>query len=190
MAYRKLKGDHLFDGQRLWKDNRVLVTDDKGKKIDIIATEDAGDDVLYQPGLITPGFVNAHCHLELSHLKNAVTPHTSLVPFLLDVVNKREFPEEKIHAAILEAMREMEEDGIIAVGDICNTDHTAAYKTSGPIQWRNFIEVLSFTDAKAPERIAHYLSILRNFEKAGAGPSSLCSTCPIQHQRGQFQNDQ
>jgi cytosine/adenosine deaminase-related metal-dependent hydrolase len=186
MAYRKLKGDHLFDGQRLWEDNRVLVTDNKGEKIDIIATEDAGDDVLYQPGLISPGFVNAHCHLELSHMKNEVAPHTGLVPFLLNVVNKREFPEDKIHSAIMEAMREMEEDGIIAVGDICNSDLTAAFKTSGPIQWRNFIEVLSFTDAKASERVAHYLSILRNFEKAGAGPSSLCPHAPYSISRASF----
>jgi len=178
MAYQKCKGDHLFDGKRLWEDDRVLVTDARGKKIDIIALEDAGDDVLYQPGLITPGFVNAHCHLELSHLKNALTPHNTLIPFLLEVVTKRDFPEEMIHNAIRDAMKEMEEDGIIAVGDICNTDHTATYKTSGPIQWRNFIEVLSFTDAKAVERMAHFQSLLQQFDNLGAGPSSLSPHAP------------
>jgi len=178
MAYQKCKGDHLFDGKRLWEDNRVLVTDARGKKLDIIALEDAGDDVLYQPGLITPGFVNAHCHLELSHLKNAVTPHNTLIPFLLEVVTKRDFPEETIHNAIRDAMKEMETDGIIAVGDICNTDHTATYKRSGPIQWRNFIEVLSFTDAKAEERMAHFQSLLQQFENLGAGPSSLSPHAP------------
>ncbi len=105
MAYQKLKGDHLFDGKRLWESDRVLVLDDKGNKVDIIAAGEAGEDVLYTPGLITPGFVNAHCHLELSHLKNAVAPHTTLIPFLLQVVTKRDYPEEVMHNAVMRCHR-------------------------------------------------------------------------------------
>ena len=178
MAYQKLKGDHLFDGKRLWEAGKVLVTDGKGHKTDIINEEDAGEDVQYIPGLITPGFVNAHCHLELSHLKNAVPPHTTLIPFLLQVVNKRDYQEEIIYEAIREAINEMKDDGIIAVGDICNTSHTAAFKSAGDLQWRNFIEVLSFTDARAVERLEHYTSIWKEFELAGAGRSSLSPHAP------------
>jgi len=108
MAYQKLKGDHLFDGKNLWGDEKVLVLDLAGNEVDIIPLEEAGDDVEYINGLITPGFVNAHCHLELSHLKNAIDPHTHLVPFLLEVVSKRNFPDEEIHKAIRNAIIEME----------------------------------------------------------------------------------
>jgi aminodeoxyfutalosine deaminase len=178
MAYQKCKGDHLFDGKQLWASGRVLVTDGNGLKIDIIDEKDAGEDVLYTPGLITPGFVNAHCHLELSHLKNAVPPHTTLIPFILQVVNKRNYPEEEIYKAISRAILEMEDDGIIAVGDICNTTHTLAYKSSGNLQWINFIEVLSFTDARAVERMVHFSSIWEQFKQAGAGRSSLSPHAP------------
>jgi aminodeoxyfutalosine deaminase len=178
MAYQKLRGDHLFDGNILWGDDRVLVMDDEGRKIEIINSSDAGEEVLYRKGLITPGFVNAHCHVELSHLKNAIAPHTGLIPFLLEVVTKREFPEEVILKAIANAIREMEADGIIAVGDICNTFQTASFKITGPIQWKNFIEVLSFTDEKAAQNLSHYQCVLRNFEELGAGSSSLSPHAP------------
>jgi aminodeoxyfutalosine deaminase len=186
MAYQKLRGDNLFDGTILWGKDRVLVTDLEGKKIDIIKKEDAGDDVLYQKGLISPGFVNAHCHLELSHLKNSITPHTGLIPFLLEVVKKREFPKEQIFDAIRNAIQEMEDDGIIAVGDICNSDNSLHFKKPGPLQWMNFIEVLSFTDAKANENISKYKSLLRNFEEQGTGRSSLSPHSPYSISESSF----
>jgi len=178
MAYQKLKGDHLFDGKKLWGGEKVLVLDQEGNEIDIITLEEAGDEVEYIEGLITPGFVNAHCHLELSHLKNAIDPNTRLVPFLLQVVSKRNFPEREIHKAISDAILEMENDGIIGVGDICNTAVTAAYKTSGKIQWRNFIEVLSFTDARAVENFSKYQLVLIQFEELTPGISSLSPHAP------------
>jgi cytosine/adenosine deaminase-related metal-dependent hydrolase len=178
MAYQKLKGDHLFDGKKLWEGEKVLVLDQEGNEIDIIPQEVAGDNVEYIPGLITPGFVNAHCHLELSHLKNAIQPYTRLVPFLLEVVSKRNFPEDEIEKAIENAIDEMENDGIIGVGDICNTAMTAPFKTSGKIQWRNFIEVLSFTDANAIENISKYQQVLDQFERLSPGSSSLSPHAP------------
>jgi cytosine/adenosine deaminase-related metal-dependent hydrolase len=187
MAYQKLKGDHLFDGSQLWESGKVLVTDGKGNKIDIVEEEDAGEDIIHIPGLISPGFVNAHCHLELSHLKNTVPPHTTLIPFLLQVVNKRDYREDAINTAIKEALLEMENDGIIAIGDICNTTHTIAYKSAGNLQWMNFIEVLSFTDARAVERLEHFNSIREQFEHAGAGRSSLSPHAPYSISDTSFQ---
>lgn len=178
MAYEKLQADQLFDGEKFFGKEKVLIRDFGGRKLDIIDLSDAGEDVRYIPGLISPGFVNAHCHLELSHMKNVIPPHTGLVPFLIDVVGKRDFPTDVIHAAIMDAKAEMEADGIIAVGDICNTPVTLAYKGGNTIQWQNFIEVLSFTEENTPSRMAHYTSVLGEFNEAGAGPSALSPHAP------------
>jgi cytosine/adenosine deaminase-related metal-dependent hydrolase len=173
MAYEKVHGDQLFDGNKLWGKEKVLVTDSAGRRIDIIDLDKAGDDVRYVPGLISPGFVNAHCHVELSHLKDVVPQQTGLVPFLLQVVSKRDFDREMIREKIQLAIREMKEDGIIAVGDICNTADSLEQKRNSGIFWQNFVEVLSITESKTNENIMHYRSIVDMYEKNGIGRSSL-----------------
>ncbi len=44
--------------------------------------DEAGDDIQQFSGILSPGFINCHCHLELSHLKNVIPPHTGLIDFL------------------------------------------------------------------------------------------------------------
>ena len=74
----------------------------------------------------------------------------------------------------------MDDDGIIAVGDICNTAMTAVYKNSGTIQWRNFIEVFSFTEAKAAEDFATYsIRFLKTFEQLALTGSPVLVPMPL-----------
>ena len=47
----------------------VLITDTSGTIEAVVRKEEAGEDVQTLEGLLCPGFINAHCHLELSHLK-------------------------------------------------------------------------------------------------------------------------
>ena len=178
MAYEKLQGDQLFDGNRFHGRNKVLITDGRGKMINIIDSSEAGEEVRYIPGLIRPGFVNAHCHLELSHMKNVIPPHTGLVPFLMDVTGKRGFPDEMIHQAITDALKEMEADGITAVGDISNTHVTAPFKAGGRIPFHTFVEVISFLEETTPERIRHYTGVLDSFRANAAGAASLSPHAP------------
>jgi hypothetical protein len=55
---------------------------------------------------------------------------------------------------------------------------TTAYKESGKIQWKNFIEVLSITDANAIENISKYQQVLDQFERLSPGSSSLSPHAP------------
>lgn len=101
----------------------VLITDEKGMIKNMVPHADAGDDIQYQPGLISPGFINCHCHMELSHMKGMI-PQSGPVDFLLQVVNSRHIIEEEILAAIEKAEAEMMRKGIVAVG-IFVIPHTA-----------------------------------------------------------------
>jgi cytosine/adenosine deaminase-related metal-dependent hydrolase len=146
----------LFDGYRLRTTDDVLITGDDGVIEAIVPFQQAGDDVQLLGGILTPGFINCHCHLELSHLKNVIPPHTGLIEFLCSVVTKRGFDAAVIQQEIEKAETEMHNNGIVAVGDIGNTADTALVKSKSKIRWQNFVEVLSFTDEKANENFAHY----------------------------------
>lgn len=165
MHYQKLKADKIFDGNT-FQENKVLILEPDGTIAGLIAAEEAGDEIKVYNGILTPGFINCHCHLELSHLKNVIPPHTGLIEFLCSVVTKRGFPADFIQQEIEKAEKEMEENGIVAVGDIGNTADTASIKSSSRIRWQNFVEVLSFTDAKAAENIDHYQQVATQMENA------------------------
>jgi cytosine/adenosine deaminase-related metal-dependent hydrolase len=158
MNLRKFQADELFDGKTLHR-NKALITDESGTVIDVVEAMDAGPDVSMHKGTLVPGLINAHCHLELSHLKDVIPPHTGLIEFLCSVVTKRGFDPAVIQEKIRLAEKEMYENGIVAVGDIGNTADTAAVKSNSRIRWQNFTEVLSFTDEKADASVEHYLQV-------------------------------
>ncbi|MEO8110562.1 MAG: amidohydrolase family protein [Ginsengibacter sp.] len=151
MAYRKFKADLLFNGTDLLK-NSVLVTDNTGKVISVINAEDAGDEVQVLNGILSPGFINAHCHLELSHLKNKIPERTGLIEFVYKVVTERHFPNEAILCAMEIAQNEMIKNGIVAVGDICNNILSSSLKCNAEIQYYNFIEASGWHPHVAAER--------------------------------------
>jgi cytosine/adenosine deaminase-related metal-dependent hydrolase len=159
MAYRKFKADNLFDGYHLHGNDKVLVMDENDKVIDIVPLTEAGDEVVTFDGVLSPGLINCHCHLELSHLKNVIPPHTGLIEFLCSVVTKRGFAPEVIQEEIKKAEKEMYDNGIVAVGDIGNTADTANVKAKSKIHWQNFVEVLSFTDEKSQENFGNYKNV-------------------------------
>ncbi len=88
----------------------VLITTTNGEVIEITNEKDAGDDIKIYKGIITPGFINAHCHLELSHMKGLIPEKTGLVDFVFKVVNERHSPEEEIFEAINKAEKMSQEN--------------------------------------------------------------------------------
>ncbi len=166
MGYRKFTAGKIFTGNSFSEVGSVLISNEDGVIEDIVPLKDAGDDVAVFNGIISPGFINAHCHLELSHLKDVIPPHTGLIEFLCSVVGKRDFPQEVIQQKIVDAEQEMYEGGIVAVGDIGNTADTLMVKSRSKIRWQNFVEVLSFTDAHAEKNFNHYKQVAAEMEAA------------------------
>jgi aminodeoxyfutalosine deaminase len=178
MEYLKFRADKIFDGYRFLDDDKVLITDKEGVIQNIVSVNEAGDGIQQFSGILSPGFINCHCHLELSHLRDVIPPHTGLIEFLCSVVTKREAspnpseggayedPEILKMNAIIAAENEMYDNGIVAVGDIGNTADTADVKSKSRIRWQNFVEVLSFTDEKAEQNFNHYKTVAEKLESA------------------------
>ncbi|MEM6395967.1 MAG: amidohydrolase family protein [Bacteroidota bacterium] len=125
----------------------AIILDDEGK-IEWIgpSSECPSEDVkILPPGqVLIPGFINAHCHLELSHMQGKVDTGTTLLPFLIGVVSQREVDQSEIDAAIEAQDAYMWNQGIQAVGDICNKLDTAAVKRRSPIRYYSFVEMFDF----------------------------------------------
>jgi aminodeoxyfutalosine deaminase len=150
--YRKFSADYIFTGYQMLPENYALITTGEGVVVDITEAANAGDGIEKLSGIICPGFINAHCHLELSHMKGFIPEKTGLIDFVLKVTFERHFEEVAILTAIEAAEEEMLLNGIVAVGDICNNTLTLPQKSKGKLRYHNFIEASGFTPAVAESR--------------------------------------
>jgi aminodeoxyfutalosine deaminase len=108
------------------------------------------EDAAVYEGILTPGFVNAHCHLELSHMKDAVPVHTGLIPFLKCIPTRRDgFTDEQKKKAREDAYNEVLHNGIVAVGDIANTTDTLDLRAIDKLHFYTFVESIGFTEEHA-----------------------------------------
>ena len=167
MRYRKFKADYLFDGKEILGGDKVLIVTENNIVENIINAENAGDDIEIYKGVFSPGFINCHCHLELSHMKNVIESGTGLVDFLIKVISQRSAVKEEIENAMRAADEEMYTSGIVAVGDINNTASSLSIKLKSKIHYQNFIEVLGFTEERATIVFENYLKVYNEFCDAG-----------------------
>src|SRR5690606_21004967 len=114
----------------------------------------SGKPIRRYSGIITPGFVNAHCHLELSHLLGLIPKRTGLVPFLQQVMSSRASDEDTIQRAMEAADQQLYANGVVAVGDHANSAISAAVKKSSKVHYHTFIEVLGFDPDQASRKMA------------------------------------
>ncbi|MBS1496430.1 MAG: amidohydrolase family protein [Bacteroidetes bacterium] len=165
--YRKFKADNIFTGRHLLPAGQVLVTSAEGKIKEIIPDADAGDDVEIYQGILCPGFINCHCHIELSHLHGQIAEHTGLVSFVQQVMSKRHATPEHKQQSMLQAQNELWQSGTMAIADICNTADSVTLKQQSNLYWHNFMEVAGFDDAGALNRFTNATNLQNEFIHAG-----------------------
>ncbi len=137
---RKITADYIYPVNIPPIKNGVIHISDDGEIIDIFETRN-GDEEYYQ-GIICPGFINVHCHTELSFAKNKIKRGIGIDNFISELEKlKISISDSEKKKAIFKAIDEMAKNGIIAVGDIMNTDLSSASKDSSIITFYNFIEV-------------------------------------------------
>ena len=163
--YQKFQATQLFTGTELLEDQLVLITTKDGTVEAIVGIEDAGEDIQSFDGILTPGFVNAHCHLELSHMKNMIPAHTGLQEFVKQIVSLRKIEEHVIVEAIEKAEAEMLANGIVAVGDISNTLDTLAQKAKHNLAYYTFVELYDLDPTRAQDKIKAGIEIQKEFEQ-------------------------
>jgi cytosine/adenosine deaminase-related metal-dependent hydrolase len=174
----KFKGKALFTGKELLPGNMILILSDKGIVQDIVPETAAGDNVQQVDGILCPGFVNTHCHLELSHMAGVVPEGTGLPGFLTTVMEKRGLQDASAQEQAMEkAEKAMWESGIAAVGDICNGTASLQQKRNSLLYYHSFVECLGFVPAFAQNRYDFSKGLLEQFREAGL-PCSIVPHAP------------
>ncbi len=148
----------------------VVTADDDGT---ILAVEDTGGELTeraateFYNGIIIPGMVNSHSHLELSHMRDLIPGGGGLQKFILAVRDRREAEQDAVTTAAEKADREMRDGGIVACGDISNTPASFDVKRRSPIRYLTFTELFGSDPLLATSRMNEALKVADAATKAG-----------------------
>lgn len=172
---RYLSADRIHDGRHWLPQGTVIETADDGTIIALHAPGTiAAGEVQHFEGILCPGFINVHCHMELSHMKGAIAEGNKLVPFLQSVMTGRNsFTEAEKAKALQQAITDMRENGIVAVGDIANGTDTLNYRPGAGFHIHTFIESIGFTNTRTEERFAYSGQVYQQFAQQQEGSQRL-----------------
>ena len=111
----------------------------------ILATgvsENPSQEPCFLNGAVVPGFVNAHCHVELSSMKGLFRKGSGMAGFIdqINALRDTKSRAEKI-ADIQYWMDRMYAEGVSAMADISNGSDSFAIKAAHPMYTRTFLEV-------------------------------------------------
>ncbi len=151
---RKISATYIIDGIENSIKDGILILDNSNKVLDLINPQTLYyqiDDIEKYNGIICPGFVNNHCHTELSFLKNKIEKKTGLNNFIsaLEIERKKFIAQDTIEESIHEADKFMQEQGIVAVADICNSLDSVNVKKRSSLLYHSFVEVFGSDIEKA-----------------------------------------
>jgi cytosine/adenosine deaminase-related metal-dependent hydrolase len=108
----------------------------------IVSTGQCGVDEQVEAGAIVPGFVNAHCHIELSHLHGKFRKGTGMAGFIDQINALRDWAGRDVKVQLTQKwMDKMWADGVSAMADINNDDSSFEVKKHHNMYTRTFLEV-------------------------------------------------
>lgn len=181
---RFLTADYLFPLNKNPIKEGVLQVNDKGDVIAILEQRKLVPkrNLEVYNGILCPGFVNSHCHLELSHLKGISTKGKGIIDFISNIKQRNNYSKQQINVAIDLAEQQMIKNGIVGVGDVCNTNDTINQKIQNNLRYYNFIEVFGVSNNTVDSIILNAIDLRRQFrelnQKATITPHAPYSVLP------------
>lgn len=163
---RYLSANYVFPISHPPIKNGVIAVDDEGRIVEIYNTQSIDHNIEKLDGILCPGFINTHCHLELSHMKGVIPEKIGLTEFIRNFITIRKtFSAEQIQQGIEAGENEMLENGIVAVGDISNVTDTFQQKAKCNLKYYTFIEAFDFLPHNAVTEFEKAKSVAEKLEK-------------------------
>jgi len=145
--------------------NGFVEVEDDGTVIRTGVCADPAAEPVFLDGALCPGFVNAHCHVELSYMKGQFRKGTGMAGFIdqINALRDNKTLEEKVKA-LSDAMDAMWDQGVVAMADISNCADSFPVKQAHPMYTRTFLEVFG----TEPEDCAAVMDAVRKLQAVAA----------------------
>ena len=141
MSVKRINASYVYtlDAEMPIK-NGYVEYDEANGRITAVGECAPGEDVLQ--GALVPGFVNAHCHVELSHLHGKFVKGTGMAGFIDQINALRDWAGDEVKTQLARKwMDKMWNDGVSAMADISNDASSFSVKKSHNMYTRTFLEV-------------------------------------------------
>ncbi len=128
--------------------------------------------------VVMPGLVNAHTHLELSHLAAAAPPADDFVSWVRTMLASRfsdPAPADVVRAGIEAAIEAMQRSGTAGVGDIGNTDASVLPLMASLLAGVHFREALGLRATQAARVLDETRAAVRATRTVLAGTPRLAA---------------
>lgn len=139
------------------------------------ACEDAE---MVDEGALVPGFVNAHCHVELSHLHTRFRKGTGMAGFIDQINELRDWAGREAKVELVQKwMDKMWDDGVSAMADISNDDSSFDVKKNHKMYTRTFLEVFGSEPEMCEGVMADVRALNELADKAGIDAAPTPHSC-------------
>ena len=145
---------------------------------EILAVGACSADEVVSEGALTPGFVNAHCHVELSHLHKKFVKGSGMAGFIDQINALRDWAgREKKQELVKEWMDKMWKDGVSAMADISNDDSSFDVKAAHKMYTRTFLEVFGSEPQMCEGVMADVTALQAVADEAGIDAAPTPHSC-------------
>lgn len=179
------RADYLFTGEGPAIADGVVALDLAGSVIEAgpsaeLLPRHVGAPCVRLSGLLTPGFINAHTHLELSHLRGLAPGGAGFFDWVEGMMRARAQVDEAGEASALEvALAELVDSGCVAVGEVTNSLAAVPGLARANLGGSVFHEVFGLDRRVAEGRLAGLSAQLANV--VGAWPEGRLAYAPAPH---------
>jgi cytosine/adenosine deaminase-related metal-dependent hydrolase len=182
---RIVHADAVIVGASEAIDDGAVVVDPRGTVVDVGPASEmlpahAGASVERVRGVLLPGLVNAHVHIELSALRGQVRGGAGFVPWVENMLAVRAELEPERDVSIIErAVDELVEFGTVAVGEVTNTLAAVRTLARRGLVGCVFHEVFGVELEPLERRVASLPRVVE--EQVGSWPSPDLAYAPTPH---------
>jgi cytosine/adenosine deaminase-related metal-dependent hydrolase len=182
---RAVHADAIVTGDDAVVRDGAVVVGARGEVVDFgpaaeVLPRHAGAAVERVRGVVLPGLVNAHTHLELSALRGQVPGGAGFVPWVEHLIGLRaEALPEQDAEAIEQAVRDLDACGTVAVGEVTNSLAAVPVLVRFGFAGRVFHEVFGVEREPLERRLAELPAMIE--ERLGAWPGDELAYSPTPH---------